>query len=84
MWHEVSDDYAHEKVSHALRGVKDPKKKCQQKKGKAKNQPPTTPEEDNAFRTLLAKQQRIFGELLEESEMSEDFEEDEQWCSISV
>jgi hypothetical protein len=83
MWHEVGDDYAHDKVSHALRSANDPEKKCRQKKKKAKNQPPT-PEEDNAFQTLHANQQRIFRELLEESQMSEDFEEDEQWCGISV
>jgi hypothetical protein len=84
MWYVVGYDYAHEKVSHALRSAKDPERKCK-KKQKAKDQPPTR-EEHNAFQTLLLQQQKIFRELLEENQLSEalDFEGEEQCCSISV
>jgi hypothetical protein len=83
IWHDVSDEYAHEKVSHALRSAKDPEKKCQRKKQKVTHQPPT-PEENHTFQTLLENQQRIFRSLLEENQASDalDFEEDEHYGGI--
>jgi hypothetical protein len=59
IWYDVGDEYAHDKVSHALRNTRDPKKKCKKKKQKVPNQP-LTPEEDHAFQTLLETQQRIY------------------------
>jgi hypothetical protein len=80
VWHEVGDDCAHEKVSHALRGAKDPQKRCRKKKQNATDQSPV-------FQTLLAQQQQIFMALvLNERQPSGalDSEEEEQSCSISV
>jgi RNase P protein component len=99
IWYDVGDEYAHEKVSHALRSAKDPEKKIRPiRKPKVPNQPPT-PEENHAFQTLLENQKRIFRSLLEEDKASctLDFEEDEHcldsllseddeyyWGSLSV
>jgi hypothetical protein len=87
IWYDVGDEYAHEKVSHALRSAKDPEKnKCQRKKQKVTHQPPS-PEQNHAFQTLLEKQQRIFWSLLEENQALDalDFEEDVYYLdSMSV
>lgn len=83
VWCEVGDDYAHEKVSHALRSAKDPERKSQPKRHKAKDHPPTQ-EQDDDFQRLFADQQHLFRQLLEENQMSENFETNEQWSGISV
>jgi hypothetical protein len=99
IWYDVGDDYAHEKVSHALRSSKDTKKKIRPlKPHKVTHQPPT-PEENHVFQTLLETQKRIFRSLLEEDKASDvlDLEEDEHcldsllseddeyyWGSVSV
>jgi hypothetical protein len=62
-YEDVGDEYAHEKVSHALRSAKDPKKKAPRKKRKIVRKPPT-PQENKTFEFLYTEQQRIFQELL--------------------
>lgn len=64
-WYLVSDEYAHEKVSHALRSAKDPKRKTTRKK-RAPVRRAYTKEEDESFVYLLTEQKKIFRELLEE------------------
>ena len=58
LWCVVTQEYAHEKVSHALRSAKDPSKKKPRKKRVVRMT--YTPEEDETFRQLLAAQQEIF------------------------
>lgn len=58
LWSEVSREYAHEKVSHALRSAKDPSMKKPRKKRAVRKT--YTPQEDETFRQLLAAQQQIF------------------------
>ena len=82
IWYDVGDEYAHEKVSHALRSARDPTKKIPKIRNPkvAQHQPPT-PEENHAFWTLVENQKRIFRSLLEQDKASNylDFEEDEHW-----
>lgn len=59
LWCVVTRNYAHEKVSHALRSAKDPSKKTPRKKRGVRKKS-FTPEEDETFRQLLAAQQKIF------------------------
>jgi hypothetical protein len=74
MWYQVRDQYAHDKVSHALR-TKDRQKKSQGRNTTVGHQP-STAGENQVFEELLAEQQRILGELVSE-EMA--LEEDEHW-----
>ncbi len=72
MYEDVGDEYAHEKVSHALRSAKDPARtKAPRKKRKVVHKPPT-PQENKAFKFMFTEQQRIFQELLEEQQAVED------------
>lgn len=64
MWVEVGDQYAREKVSHALRSAKDPHRP-RFKKPRQKKQYVPTKEENALFRDALAEQQRIFRALVE-------------------
>lgn len=74
-WYDVGDEYAREKVSHALRSAKDPalrkpRKKKQQKPPKArvvvvKKKQIRKPKAGPAFQALRAKQMQIFADLLE-------------------
>ena len=74
-WYEVGEEYAHEKVSHALRSAKDPSKRCVTIKAAKRIIKTTfTVEEDETFNLLLEEQQRIFKELLQEIPMSDDDE----------
>ena len=68
-YEDVGDEYAHEKVSHALRSAKDPKKKAPRKKRKVVRKPPT-PQENRAFDFLYTEQQKIFQQLLAEQQAS--------------
>lgn len=62
VWEEVTKDYAHEKVSHALRSARDPERpKPKQKRQNLKYVPST--EENALFEAALADQQRIFESL---------------------
>jgi hypothetical protein len=78
MWCDVCDDYkyVHEKVSHALRQKKNTERRSPQKMSPNANDHPPTPEQDNYFQTLLADQQNIFRELIDEDHTSENFEVD--------
>ena len=70
-WYDVGLEYAHEKVSHALRSAKDPNMKgIRKKRGEAHKI--YTQREDETFKILLAEQQKIFKELLQEEEIFED------------
>jgi hypothetical protein len=62
LWHNVTRDYAHEKVAHALRSKKDPNEKRPRKKRAVSKE--YTAEEDATFLFLLTEQQKIFQELL--------------------
>jgi hypothetical protein len=64
IWEEVGDQYAREKVSHALRSAKDPNRPKVKKPRKTKKYVPTS-EEDAAFRDALQEQQRIFQNLID-------------------
>jgi hypothetical protein len=66
-WKDVGDEYAREKVSHALRSAKDPTRRKPRKKHKVV--PKTHSDEENSvFSTLLEDQQKIFQRLVEEEE----------------
>lgn len=69
-YQDVGDECAHEKVSHALRSAKDPKKKAPRKKRKIVRKPPT-PQENKAYEFLYREQQRIFSELMAEQQAVE-------------
>ena len=72
MYEDVGDEYAHEKVSHALRSAKDPaRKKAPRKKRKVVRKPPTQ-QETKAFEFMFIEQQRIFQELVAEQQTIED------------
>ena len=73
LYEDVGDEYAHEKVSHALRSAKDPKKKAPRKKRKVVRKPPT-PGENKAFEFMYREQQQIFQSLLAEDEAAESVE----------
>lgn len=60
---DVSEHYAREKVSHALRSAKDPNRPKPKKQREVKKYVPTA-EEDSLFEATLAEQQRIFQRLL--------------------
>lgn len=63
---EVSNEVAHEKVSHALRSAKDPKKKGPRKKRDSSSKEPSA--KDNvAFLKMYCEQQKKFQQLLLES-----------------
>lgn len=64
-YEDVGDVIAHEKVSHALRSAKDPKKKRPRKKRKVARKAPTL-QENKVFHNLYREQQRIFQHLLAE------------------
>lgn len=63
-WRNVGDQYAREKVSHALRSAKDPNRPKIKKRREVKKHVPTE-EEDRLFETTLADQQQIYESLLE-------------------
>jgi hypothetical protein len=65
--YDVGHFYAHEKVSHALRSAKDPKKKRTRKQRTIVPENPTK-EENLVDEMLLSEQQLIFGEILIEEE----------------
>ena len=63
-WSDVGDDYAREKVSHALRSAKDPNRpKIKKPRVVPKFVP--SPEQEALFRATLRDQQRIFHSLVE-------------------
>lgn len=63
-WSDVGDDYAREKVSHALRSAKDPNRpKIKKQRVVPKFVP--SPEQEAVFRATLRDQQRIFHSLVE-------------------
>lgn len=64
LWEPVSEQYAREKVSHALRSAKDPNRPKVKKPRKTKEYIPT-PEEEAAFRDALEEQRKIFQALLD-------------------
>lgn len=66
LWCVVTRDYAHEKVSHALRSAKDPRKKKPRKKRMVHKT--YTKEEDETFNFLFVEQQKIFQELLHDGD----------------
>ena len=68
-YEDVGDEYAHEKVSHALRSAKDPKKMAPRKKRTIVRKLPT-PRENKAIEFLYTEQQRIFQELLAQQQAS--------------
>jgi hypothetical protein len=79
IWEEVGEQYAREKVSHALRSAKDPNRPKVKKPRKTKKYIPTQ-EEDAAFKEALEQQQQIFQDLIEnhvDSEGGSDNEEDD-------
>jgi hypothetical protein len=63
LWEEVSEPYAREKVSHALRSAKDPNRPKVKKPRKTKQYVPTA-EEDIQFEHALKTQKEIFQTLL--------------------
>lgn len=63
LWEEVTEQYAREKVSHALRSAKDPSRPRIKKPRKTKQYVPTE-EEDAAFEEALKQQKDIFQTLL--------------------
>lgn len=71
-WEDVGDNYAREKVSHALRSAKDPNRPKTKKKRETKKYVPTD-EEEALFQETLRDQQSIFKRLIEKE--SEDVEE---------
>jgi hypothetical protein len=76
IWEEVGDQYAREKVSHALRSAKDPNRPKVKKPRKIKKYVPSH-EEDAAFREALEEQQRIFQNLIDNHVESGATEEDD-------
>jgi NDP-sugar pyrophosphorylase family protein len=74
MWDDIGHHEAHEKVSHALRSAKNPKKKCPRKQ-KTIVPENLIQEETLVYEMLLSKQQCIFGELIIEDLFKD--EEDE-------
>lgn len=62
---DVGHDYAHEKVSHALRSAKPKTTKPRKRKERYVRKPPTQ-QENEAFEFIYREQQRIFQELLYE------------------
>lgn len=62
-WKDVADQYAREKVSHALRSAKDPNRPKPKKRRQVRQHVPTV-EEDKLFEKALADQQRIYKMLL--------------------
>jgi hypothetical protein len=64
MWEEVNEQYAREKVSHALRSAKDPHRPRVKKPRQTKEYVPTD-DENAIFQDALAEQQRIFKALME-------------------
>ncbi|KAG7370773.1 hypothetical protein IV203_019343 [Nitzschia inconspicua] len=71
VWEEVGEQYAREKVSHALRSAKDPNRPKITKPRKIKKYVPSK-EEDAAFREALEQQQQIFQSLLDNHVEAED------------
>jgi hypothetical protein len=64
IWEEVDEQYAREKVSHALRSAKDPSRPRVKKQRRTKEYVPS--EEENAlFQEALEEQQRVFRLLME-------------------
>jgi hypothetical protein len=64
IWEEVTEQYAREKVSHALRSAKDPHRPRVKKPRQTKEYIPT--DDENAFfEDALAEQQRIFKSLVD-------------------
>ena len=62
-WEEVTEQYAREKVSHALRSAKDPHRPKVKKRRQMKEYVPT-PEEESLFRETFADQQQIFRSMV--------------------
>jgi hypothetical protein len=62
-WSDVGDDYAHEKVAHALRSAKDPNRPKIKKPRVVPNFVPS-PEQEALFQAALKDQQRIFHSLI--------------------
>ena len=62
-WSDVGEQYAREKVSHALRSAKDPNRPKVKKPREVKKHVPT-PEEDELFELTYADQQNIFRSLV--------------------
>lgn len=59
-WFEVGDDYAHEKVSHALRSIpKEERRKRDKLNKKATRKPDLAPEVEETVQTLINDQQEL-------------------------
>ena len=71
LWIILGDDYAREKVSHALRSAKDPMRKKIRKKKRTFVETMYTQEENDVFATLLDGQKRIFERLVQLEEEEE-------------
>jgi hypothetical protein len=67
-WYDVGDEYAKEKVSHALRSAKDPHRVKIRKKRKHADKKSTTEQEKDVYAQLLRVQQEIFERLVLEDE----------------
>ena len=72
-WHIVTDQYAHHKISHALRSAIDPSKPRPKKKRKVVIVPPTQ-EEDDMFNALRAEQNEILKKLMAQPASDEEAE----------
>jgi len=84
LFEDVGDEYAHEKVSHALRSAKDPKTKAPRKKRKIVRKLPT-PQENKAFEFLYREQQRIFQEVVVKHQQVESLDTTQaEWQSETV
>jgi hypothetical protein len=80
LWEEVSDQYAREKVSHALRSAKDPHRPRVKKPRQTKQYVPTD-DENTLFQEALAEQQRIFTALVEGHASSQGENDDDDDCN---
>jgi len=73
-WYDVGDEYAREKVSHALRSAKDPALRKPRRKRKPstapRKKPVHSPVANRVFQQLLSDQQRIFDDLLREDKLN--------------
>ena len=68
LFHDVGEEYAREKVSHALRSRPNPERRRQctaKKKQKMPNKSQMSEEEENLVQQLIEDQQKLLRELIE-------------------
>jgi hypothetical protein len=66
MWHDTGDEYAREKVSHALRSrPNEDKPKLPKPKKKLSRKPPQSHDLEDTVRRLIADQQRLLKSMIE-------------------